>query len=76
MSLTVIMSSAIISPFDIPDELQERLDAASAPDGTFPYTFFGSEIQGMVHGGADVGTKRRGYFPEVSISGTGAGVAA
>jgi aryl-alcohol dehydrogenase-like predicted oxidoreductase len=61
--------------FDIPDELQARLDAASAPEGTFPYTFFGSEIQGMVHGGANVGTKRRGYFPEVAISGPGTPVA-
>jgi len=31
--------------FDIPDELQARLDAASAPERTFPYTFFGGRAE-------------------------------
>jgi aryl-alcohol dehydrogenase-like predicted oxidoreductase len=60
--------------FDIPAELKQRLDAVSAPERTFPYIFFGSELQGMIHGGATVGSKRQGYFPTVEISGTGAGV--
>jgi hypothetical protein len=30
----------------------------------------------MIHGGVNVGAKRRGYFPQIAISGAGAGVSA
>jgi aryl-alcohol dehydrogenase-like predicted oxidoreductase len=62
--------------FDIPAELVKRLDDASAPDKMFPYTLFGNEVQGMLHGGANVGSKPRGYAPEILISGAGTTVAA
>jgi aryl-alcohol dehydrogenase-like predicted oxidoreductase len=55
--------------FDIPAELLQRLDAVSAPERHFPYMFFGSEMQGMIHGGANVGMKPQGYGPAVEISG-------
>jgi aryl-alcohol dehydrogenase-like predicted oxidoreductase len=58
--------------FDIPAELYWRLEAASAPVRTFPYIFFGSEVQGSIHAGATVGTKPYGYFPYVRIAGKGA----
>jgi hypothetical protein len=48
----------------------------SAPERGFPYTLFGDEVQGMLHGGATVGAKRYGYVPDVLISGSGATVAA
>ena len=53
-------------------QLRARLDAASAPAATFPYIFFGSEVQGSLHAGAVVGTKPPGYFPSVRIAGRGA----
>ncbi|MEO1131548.1 MAG: aldo/keto reductase [Cyanobacteria bacterium J06639_1] len=43
--------------FDIPAELQARLDAVSQPATPFPYTFFESTIQAMIHGGATVENK-------------------
>jgi aryl-alcohol dehydrogenase-like predicted oxidoreductase len=62
--------------FEIPSALAARLDAASAPALSYPYSFFGSEIQGMIHGGATVVVKRRGYFPEIEVAGGGAGASA
>jgi len=62
--------------FDIPADLRKRLDVASAPDKMFPYTLFGDEVQGMLHGGATVGTKPPSYFPTILISGGGTSVAA
>ena len=62
--------------FAIPDELAGRLDAAGAVPKRFPYTFFGPEIQGMLTGGATVGDKPAGYFPDRTVSGAGAGVGA
>jgi aryl-alcohol dehydrogenase-like predicted oxidoreductase len=59
--------------FTIPAELQARLDAISNPEPRFPYTFFGPEFQGMVHGGCDVGDKPAGYQRPVRITGAGAG---
>lgn len=61
--------------FMIPPELVHRLDAASRPQPQFPYTFFGHEIQGMIHGGVPVGLKPTGYHPDVLIQSGGAGVA-
>jgi aryl-alcohol dehydrogenase-like predicted oxidoreductase len=61
--------------FDLPANLAARLDAVSAPTPRFPYSFFGPEIQGMVHG-ARVGAKPSGYAPMIVITGNGAGVSA
>jgi aryl-alcohol dehydrogenase-like predicted oxidoreductase len=62
--------------FEIPRALGERLDRIGAPERVFPHTFFGPEMQGMVHGGATVGAKPPGYFPEIEIKGQGARIAA
>jgi aryl-alcohol dehydrogenase-like predicted oxidoreductase len=56
--------------FDIPDELKARLDAASAPDAFFPYTFFGNDHQARIHGNGIVGAKPRSFIPTVEIDGT------
>lgn len=47
--------------FELPEELRARLDAASAPDRRFPYTFFGPEIQDMINGGVAVGDEPPRY---------------
>lgn len=60
--------------FTIPAELAERLDVASRPEIRFPYNFFTDAMQGMIHGGANVGDKPDGYRPRVRISGPGAGI--
>lgn len=73
-SLKQLQENIASLSFAIPAELRERLDEISAPERPFPYTYFGSEVQGMVHGGATVGMKPQGYFPTVQISGAGAGV--
>ena len=54
--------------FTIPDELLMRLDRVSTPTLTFPYSFFGSEIQTMIHGGVTVGAKPQNYYPAVEIN--------
>jgi aryl-alcohol dehydrogenase-like predicted oxidoreductase len=60
--------------FEIPTELASRLEFVSRPESQFPYSFFESEIQGMIHGGASVGDKPVSYTPHVLIQSTGAGV--
>ena len=60
--------------FEIPPELQQRLDQVSKPETRFPYTFFESGIQGMINGGATVGDKPKHYHPPVLLQGSGAGV--
>ncbi len=62
--------------FEIPDELQQRLDAVSQPEVRFPYTFFESNLQGMINGGATVGDKPIGYHQPILTQGSGAGVPA
>ena len=47
--------------FTIPDELLARLNQASTLTPTFPYSFFGSEIQAMIHGGVVVSNKPQSY---------------
>ncbi len=59
---------------EIPTELSDRLEAISRPEPQFPYSFFKPEIQGMIHGGKPVGLKPKGYYPDVIIQSTGAGV--
>jgi aryl-alcohol dehydrogenase-like predicted oxidoreductase len=60
--------------FTLPVELRAKLDEISAPQQQFPYFFFENEMQGMVHGGAQVGDKPDGYHASVRVEGTGAGV--
>jgi len=60
--------------FELPIELRDRLDTVSNPEPQFPYSFFESEIQGMIHGGTKVGTKPNGYYPNVFVQSAGAGV--
>lgn len=60
--------------FNIPTELQHRLDTVSQPETSFPYTFFEDAIQSMVHGGATVGDKPASFYAPVAIAGGGAGV--
>ena len=60
--------------FELPSELRQRLDAVSEPERPFPYSFFGQELQAMLHGGATVGDKPLGYRPHIETSGEGAGV--
>ncbi|NJL46700.1 MAG: aldo/keto reductase [Leptolyngbyaceae cyanobacterium SM2_5_2] len=60
--------------FEIPSELKQRLDEVSRPAVQFPYSFFGDEIQGMIHGGVTVGAKPVGYILNQLIQSSGAGV--
>ena len=62
--------------FEIPAELQQRLDDVSRPDARFPYTFFEPSLQGMLNGGATVGDRPRSFNQSVLVKGSGAGVAA
>ena len=57
--------------FELPLDLQTRLNEVSKPETRFPYTFFEQGLQGMVHGGASVGDKPDGYEQRVFISGEG-----
>jgi aryl-alcohol dehydrogenase-like predicted oxidoreductase len=61
--------------FELPAELANRLETVSRPEAQFPYSFFGSEIQGMIHGGVAVGSKPAGYAPDQIIQSVGAEVA-
>jgi aryl-alcohol dehydrogenase-like predicted oxidoreductase len=60
--------------FEIPLELMNRLERVSRPEVQFPYSFFGSEIQGMIHGGVTVGNKPLGYALDWSIEPAGTDV--
>lgn len=60
--------------FQIPSELNLRLEAISRPEPQFPYTFFEPNHQGMIHGGKLVGLKPTGYYPDVLIESAGASV--
>ena len=60
--------------FTIPQELLTRLNKASSPELTFPYSFFSAEMQAMLHGGVTVGAKPQNYYPLIETSGSGAGV--
>lgn len=49
--------------FQLPAELEARLDAVSVPERPFPYNFFGPEIQGVLNGGVEVAAKPPRYTP-------------
>ncbi len=59
--------------FEISQSLANRLEAVSHPEAQLPYSFFSSEIQGMIHGGVTVGNKPDGYEDPVIIRSSGAG---
>ncbi|NLS00958.1 aldo/keto reductase [Rhizobium sp. P38BS-XIX] len=60
--------------FVIPSELRQRLEDVSTLPSSFPYSFFGSEIQGALTGGKTVADKPAAYHPDLRISGEFAGV--
>lgn len=60
--------------FQIPDTLLTRLDAVSAPDTPFPYSFFTPAMQAMLAGQHPVGDKPAGYAPTTLIQASAAGV--
>jgi len=51
--------------FEIPAELRQSLDQASALPPPFPYTMFGPGYQVLVHGAGAIGDKPAGYAPPV-----------
>lgn len=55
--------------FSIPAVLRERLDLVSGSPAPFPHSYFGSEIQARVTGGAVTGNKPSGYAPPVLVEG-------
>jgi len=55
--------------FSIPADLRQKLDSISISPAPFPYSYFGSEIQARVTGGASIGDKPDGYAPPVLIEG-------
>lgn len=60
--------------FEIPASLRQRLDTASAPPSTFPYSFFRPGMQAMIAGTSIVGGKPCGYHADVLIDAVPAGV--
>jgi aryl-alcohol dehydrogenase-like predicted oxidoreductase len=62
--------------FTLPNEIRAKLDELSAPPTQFPYFFFEQHLQGMVHGGAQVGDKPDGYHANVRVQGTHVGASA
>jgi aryl-alcohol dehydrogenase-like predicted oxidoreductase len=72
--LAQLEDNLIALEFEMPPELVDRLDCISRPAAQFPDSFFGNEIQGMIHGGVSVGRKPPGYAPDSLIQSPGAGV--
>lgn len=60
--------------FEIPAELMHCLEQVSRPASQFPYSFFDGEIQGMIHGGVNVGDKPVGYALDRLIQPSSGGV--
>lgn len=50
--LEQLESNLEAAQLELPKEAAAQLDAASAPDRPFPYSFFEGEIQNMIHGEA------------------------
>jgi len=57
--------------FEIPRELVERLNAASASPPSYPYSFFTARMQAMLTGGRATGSKPLTYATPTSIPSTG-----
>ncbi|RTL97221.1 MAG: aldo/keto reductase [Hyphomicrobiales bacterium] len=55
--------------FSIPAALRARLEKVSATPAPFPHSYFGSEIQVRVTGGAVTGDKPASYSPPLMIEG-------
>jgi aryl-alcohol dehydrogenase-like predicted oxidoreductase len=55
--------------FTIPAEFRVRLDTVSRTPPPFPYSYFGSEIQARVTGGAVTGDKPPFYAPPLLVQG-------
>ncbi|MCA8909159.1 MAG: aldo/keto reductase, partial [Rhodospirillaceae bacterium] len=72
--LSQLQGSLAALDFAIPAELAARLEAASAPQPGYPYTFFSPAMQGMVTGGATVGDKPPAYLPDRTVAAAGASV--
>jgi aryl-alcohol dehydrogenase-like predicted oxidoreductase len=53
--------------FDIPKELMEKLDDASAPDISYPYSFFEAKTLGRLYPGTKVGLKPNSYWKDLRI---------
>jgi hypothetical protein len=60
--------------FSIPVGLRRRLDSVSHSAAPFPHSYFGSEIQTRVTGGAVTGDKPSGYAPPVLVEGEAASI--
>ncbi|MBZ9854676.1 aldo/keto reductase [Mesorhizobium sp. CA13] len=60
--------------FEIPAALRDRLDSVSRTPAPFPYSYFGSQIQARVTGGATTGDKPSGYALPVLVEGEAASV--
>jgi len=60
--------------FDIPAELEGRLNAVSAPPPCFPYWFFTPGMQAMLAGSNPLGDKPASYAPRYMIQAEAAGV--
>ncbi len=58
--------------FSIPAELLARLDAASAVEPTYPYTYFTPAVQNQVVGNHPLQDKHAGYAPPILIPGANA----
>lgn len=70
--LTQLKDNMEALSFEIPAALLARLDAASKPEPTFPYTFFEAGQQARIAGGVAVGSKPKGYAPMLEIPATDA----
>jgi len=62
--------------FEIPTGFRDRLDMVSRTPAPFPYSYFGSQIQARVTGGAATGDKPSGYVSPVLVEGEPASVSA
>jgi aryl-alcohol dehydrogenase-like predicted oxidoreductase len=58
--------------FSIPAELLARLDAVSAVEASYPYTYFTPALQNQVAGNHSLQDKHAGYAPPIVIPGANA----
>ncbi len=53
--------------FEIPHELMQKLNDASAPEIPYPYTFFQPKMQERIYPGTKVGLKPENYWKDLRI---------